>query len=94
MPKDTSKMHTPESVEIVASRLESIVAQLRVSKDIMLEQPPLKSLEVFKQTSLDVGLSGLRAWADALRDSVDTARMELAVSASPNGAVKPRKKAP
>jgi hypothetical protein len=95
MPKETTKTHTIESVEIVASRLEAIVAQIRVSKAVMELEPPLRSLDVTKQTSLDVGLSGLRTWADALRDAVDDQRLDFAsnhVSDSSPEREKPRKK--
>lgn len=97
MPRDTSRQHTIESVGIVISRLQSIVAQLEVSKTLMEVEPPLKSLEVNRQTSLDTGLAGLRAWADSLRDCVDEKRMELAangVSGGDGNSIKQRKKKP
>jgi hypothetical protein len=95
MPRETPRRHTIDSVGIVISRLEAILAQIRVSKAQMDEEPPLSSLEVNRQNSLDVGLAGLRAWSDSLRDCVDNARMELAandVSDSANHSAKPRKK--
>jgi hypothetical protein len=95
MPKETPKTHTIESVEIVATRLEAIVAQIRVSKGVMEIEPPLRSIEVMRQNSLEIGLTGLRAWADALRDAVDDQRLEFAsngVSEDKPGTDKPRKK--
>jgi hypothetical protein len=95
MPRDTSRQHTIESVGIVISRLEAIVAQLEVSKTLMEVDPPLSSLEVNRQTSLDTGLAGLRAWADSLRDCVDQKRMDLAsngVSGGDGDTHKQRKK--
>lgn len=94
MPKDTTGTHTPESVEIVASRLDAILSSLRVSKAKMQSQPPLTAIKVLKQNQLDLGLNGMTTWADSLRDAVDAARLELAtksVSDSHGKANKPSK---
>jgi hypothetical protein len=91
MPIRNPKTHTPESVEIVASRLDAIVAQLRVSKTLMELEPPMQSVEVEWQNALDVGLKSLRTWADSLRDAVDAKRQELAVSRVSDSAKNSRK---
>jgi hypothetical protein len=95
MPRETPRRHTIESVGIVVSRLEAILAQIQVSKTLMEMEPPLRELEVNRQTSLDVGLAGLRAWADSLRDCVDEKRMDMAangVSGGDGDTTKQRKK--
>jgi hypothetical protein len=96
MPKRTPSTHTAVSVGMVVSRLEKVLAELQVSKTLMEMEPPLKTVEVEWQTSLEVGLRSLRTWTDALRDAVDDKRMEMAsnggVSDSPASTAKPRKK--
>ena len=91
MPKPNPKTHTVKSVELVAARLTSLAASIKVSQGVMEEEPPMNEVEVQWQTALDVGLDRLQTWADALRDAVDTKRMQLAVSVSPGKPAKPRK---
>jgi hypothetical protein len=92
MPKRNPQIHNAESIKLVVSRLEKMLGEIGVSLSIMEEEPPLKSVEVEWQNALDVGLSRLRTWTDALRDAVDNKRMDVAVSDSPVSTAKPRKK--
>jgi hypothetical protein len=78
MPKRNPYTHTPQSVEVVMSRLKVVLADIQVSKDLMELEPPMGSVSVEWQTALSVGLDRLRTWADALRDAVDEKRMDLA----------------
>ncbi len=91
MPKRNPKLHTVKSVELVAARLTSLAASIQVSKGVMEEEPPMNEVEVEWQNSLEIGLDRLQSWADALRDSVDEKRMQLAVSVSSAKPAKPRK---
>lgn len=96
MPKESTGSHTAESVEHVAARLEQIVAQIRGSKGVMEITPPLANVAVTRETSLQNGLTGMQSWADALRDAVHSARLDMlrgnGVSDPPPGTDKRRKK--
>lgn len=97
MPQRNPQNHTTKSVELVAQRLEKMLTEIRVSKSIMEEEPPLNSVDVEWQNALDVGLARMRTWTDALRDAVDNQRMKLAsggVSGTDGNSDKPRKKKP
>lgn len=68
MAKESTGVHTPDSIEHVASRLDEIVAQVRASA-VLLGAVGITSVEVRYERSLTDGLAFLENWANALKST-------------------------
>lgn len=71
-----------------------ISEQIRASASLMKLDPKLTAFNAPRENSLKIGLSGMQAWADGLRDAILAAKMDAAksVSDSPATPKKPKQK--
>lgn len=74
---ETTKDQTPDSLNHLASELESYVAQLRAAAIVLSVEPPIPSVPVKYESSREVGFENVRNWANAAKQAAFEARLAI-----------------